>query len=71
MVARVTERSFLPKLLSNLNNTRNRINNFQLQVSTSHKINKASDDPYNIENVIKYKTSLSKMISIKQPFVKA
>lgn len=60
MIRRVTERTFLPKLLNNLNTARNRINDFQTKISTAQNINKPSDDPYNVENVIHYKSSLSR-----------
>lgn len=60
MIRRVTDRTFLPKLLNNLNTAQNRINEFQIKISTSQNINKPSDDPYNVANVIQYKSSLSR-----------
>jgi len=60
MIRRVTERTLLPRLLNHLNTSRNRINEFQIKIATAQQINKPSDDPYNVENVLHYKSSLSR-----------
>jgi len=52
---RITQNYSINSLLRQVNLTRERINVYQRNLATGKRINRISDDPENIETVIRYK----------------
>lgn len=55
---RVTQNYSIQSLLRQIQSTRNRINTLQTNLATGKRINQISDDPYQIESVLRYRKML-------------
>lgn len=63
---RVTQNYNIHSLLREVNQSRERIYNLQKNISTGKRINTISDDPYNIEAVMRFRSLIAKNENFKE-----